>query len=179
MLFRKVRTIPAAAAVVVLLLQMSVANMGFAQVESARFNRGGLTLLLGSGVGINGGWPRGVGLGGPSLGIGDFLEEDLAVMVRGTGVFSSDRLSYVVGLSLQYWLNNRFSVEGGPGVGAWMHTLEEGGQGFGLIVGTSYTVLGGGMHSLQVGVEYAFFSSYPGNRRVVRNLGLVLRYQLL
>ena len=75
-------------------------------------------------------------------------------------------------------MSNRFNVEGGPVVGVWFQGLETGGQGFG--VGAGYTIIGSGKHSLQVSVEYAFLSDTSfGERRVIRNLGIILRYQLL
>ena len=173
------RVIPAVAAVFALMLQLPAADMGFAQAEDSGFERSGLTLLLGSGVGINNDWPRGLGFAGPSLGIGGFASKNVAVMVRGTGVFSNTHLSYFTGLSMQYWMTNRFSVEGGPGVGVWLESLERGGEGFGLIIGASYTIIGGGMHGLQISAEYAFISDTGSRRRrVARSLGIVLRYQL-
>ncbi len=173
------RIIPATAAVVALLLQLPVANRGFAQAEDSGFDRGGFTLLIGSGVGSTDNWRGGVGFAGPSFGIGGFATKNVAIMARFTGVFSGS-LAYFTGLSMQYWMSNRFNVEGGPVGGVWFQGLETGGLGFGLIVGAGYTIIGSGKHSLQVSVEYAFLNDVTfGGSRVIHNFGIILRYQLL
>ncbi len=173
------RIIPATAAIVALLLQLPVANMGFAQAEDSGFERGGFTLLIGSGVGSTDNSRGEVGLAGPSFGIGGFASKNVAIMARLTGVLSNARISYSTGLSVQYWVSNRFNVEGGPVVGFWFEG-ETGGRGYGLMLGAGYTIIGSGKHSLQVSVEYAFVNDTTYREsRVARNYGIILRYQLL
>jgi len=158
-----------------------------AAVEKIPYDRGGFTLLLTLGAGYQNdaalsesAW----GLGGLNLGIGGFLNEDLALMFRvsGTNVSydvtgggSVSQVSGVGGVGVQYWPNDKVNVEGAVGMGFW--DLEgTSDQSFGLILGAAYAFFNSGKHNLQVGLEYAPAFTDPDT---VHNLGIVFGWQFL
>jgi hypothetical protein len=153
-------------------------------------NRGGFTLLLTMGVGLqNNAWidESGVGIGGLNLGIGGFVSPDLAVMFRisGTnvrfenvGFFNStvDMVSGVGGVSVQYWVNDFVNLEGGAGFGLADTNVDLDERGFGLILGAGFSFFHRGKNSLQVGIEYAPVFLDVGN---IHNICITFGWQLL
>ena len=151
----------------------------------SRSGRGGFTLLLNMGFGIQndlGIEESARGLAGLNLGVGGFVNEKIAVMFRisGTnvsydfGLFGElDQISGVAGPSLQYWATDRLTLEAGGGFGFWQTPGDEE-RGFGLILGAGAVLLSQGKHNLQVGVEYAPAFTDGGS---VHNLGITFGYQ--
>ena len=149
--------------------------------------RGGFTILTTIGAGFQrdqGLADSAAGLAGLNLGIGGFLNDRAAVMFRisGTNVkydvgeFGEVRqVSGVAGGSLQYWVNERFAVEGGAGVGFWRAAAEDE-QGFGLILGASGVIFMHGKHNITAGIEYAPAFTDSGT---VHNFGFVVGYQFV
>ena len=76
-----------------------------------------------------------IGLAGLNLGVGGFLTENLALMFRLSGTnathefgafgydFDISQVSGVAGLTVQHWLDDRFYIEAGPGMGFWSCAL--------------------------------------------------------
>jgi hypothetical protein len=163
-----------------------VSTHALAQGKSDRPDRGAFTLLLTLGYGIQ---TSGVidesasGLSGLNLGAGGFLSENAALMFRlsGTNVtydvggLDFQSVSGVGALSVQYWLDDRFNVEGGPGFGFLSNDVVDK-RGFGLVMGTGYSVFFRGKHSLQFGVEYA---PVFVDERTIHNFGITFGYQFL
>jgi hypothetical protein len=158
---------------------------GFAASGSAQEtvpNRSGFTLLLNLGVGFQRDEFYGsteTGVGGINLGLGAFVNDDLALMFRlsGTNVSygGTRQTSGVGGPALQYWVNDRVHLEGGVGIGFWdVEGTNEG--GLGLIFGAGYSVFNNTGHNLYLGVEYAPAFTEP---ETVHNFGIVFGWQLL
>lgn len=151
-------------------------------------NRGGFTVLVNAGLGIQHDAAfeeTAVGVSGLNLGVGGFLTEDLGLLFRVSGTTASydagpfgdlTQVSGVVGATVQYWVSDRFNLEAGPGVGLW--SIDGGGsqEGFGLILGAGLTLFNRGKHNLQVGIEYAPAFTDAGT---VNNLGFTFGYQFL
>ena len=160
-------------------------------------HRKGFTLLVNAGPGyqtsIRG---EKLGLGAYSIGIGDFLKEDLAVMVRiaatnikhgefrraganntiSEDVFDDRRTAGVVATTLQYWPYNRVYVEAGPGVGFLKDEFTRNTTvGLGFIVGAGFSLIQRQQNNLLIGVEYA-----PALKQghTVHSFGLTVGYQL-
>jgi hypothetical protein len=154
-------------------------------------DRGGFTLFLSLGYG----WQAdssldetAAGLAGLNLGVGGFVTDDLALMFRisGTNVTyeftgstasadsTIDSVSGTGTLSAQYWLTDRFNIEGGLGYGAVDNDVREE-TGFGLLVAAGYAVIIQRRLGLQAGIEYApvFIHSEP-----VHNIGFNVGFQL-
>jgi hypothetical protein len=151
--------------------------------QQATPDRSGFTLLLNIGVGIQRDEFFGVtetGLGGLNLGLGGFVDENLALLFRTSGTNVSydggRQTSGTAGATLQYWVNDRVNVEGGVGIGFW--NFENGGDdtGLGLVLGAAYSIWNNERHSLSVGIEYAPAFTDP---ETVHNFGLVFGWQLL
>ena len=123
------------------------------------------------------------GLSGLNLGVGRFLTEDLALMFRFSGTNVSydfgflgdyNQVSGVAGPTLQYWVSDRFNLEGGLGVGFWNSEGPDE-RGVGLILGAGVTLFNRGKHNLQLGFEYA-----PAfTEGTVHNVGFAFGYQFL
>lgn len=157
----------------------------FAQAKDEPERRG-FTILVNLGVGIQHDEFFGdsaVGFGGANLGIGGFLTKDLALMFRfsGTnvtydqGLFGNfGQVSGVVGGTVQYWASDRFSLEGGLGLGFWNDEFEFSDPALGLIFGAAGTVFNRGKHNLVVGGEYAPAFTEGGT---VHNLCFTFGYQ--
>ena len=159
-------------------------NIVFAQMAPEP-DRGGFTFLINFGPGyqtdvIGGG---AVGFGGLNLGVGDFLKEDLAVLIRLSATHAehesifANQVAGVAGATLQYWLKRGIYLEGGMGIGFATRDLERGLQlGVGVLVGTGITVFNRRKNNVHVGVEYtpAFLVGES-----VHNLGFKVGYQLL
>ena len=148
-------------------------------------DRGGFTALVDFGVGVQRDASideTAVGLAGVNLGVGGFLNRDLALMFRisGTNVtydlggVDYDQASGVAGAALQFWLSDKFNVEAGGGVGFWRGDTEEDNQGFGLILGAGVSIFNRGKHNLQLGIQYAPAFTDPGT---VHNVGFTFGYQ--
>jgi hypothetical protein len=164
--------------------------VAFAQNEGEGPNRGGFTLLLNLGVGVqhDAAFEKSeAGLAGLNLGVGGFLTDHAALMFRvsGTNVTYTlqtpglqgqvSQVSGVAGVTLQYWLNDAWNIEAGPGLGFWdTGGLSE--EALGLVVGTGLTIFNRGKHNLQVGVEYAPAFTDSGT---VNNVGITFGYQFL
>lgn len=154
---------------------------GVAQA-SAGPDRGGFTLLVDLGVGRqdDGALPEAkTALAGINLGIGGFLSDDLALWFRASGTTADygafTQTSGVGAPALQYWVNDRFNIEGGVGFGFW--DIEDNNEtGLGLFLGTGVTIFNSGRHNLQIGLEYAGAFTDP---ETVHNIGLTFGYQLL
>ena len=151
-------------------------------------DRGGFTLLVNLGIGSQlEGDSSAIGLAGLNLAAGGFVTENLALMFRVSGTtathefeafgydFDISQVSGVVGLTAQHWLDDRFYIEAGPGMGFW--SVEELGSesGFGVILGTGVTIFNRGKHNLQLGIEYAPMFTDP----TIHNLGFTFGYQFL
>jgi hypothetical protein len=153
--------------------------------------RGGFTLLVNLGVGVQrlqiaGGSESTTGLAGANLGIGGFVNPNLAVLGRfsGTNVsyddFDVNVVAGVVGATAQFWIHERFAVEAGGGLGFFRDDADEQDSGFGLILGASGVLLRGGKHNLTAGIEYApaFFSDELfGESFSIHNFGFTIGYQ--
>lgn len=148
-------------------------------------NRKGFTLLLSAGLGFQSDdalEESTLGIGGLNAGIGGFLSPRLGLLFRVSGTtvnydydeFDYTQTSGVGGIALQYWLSDRFNVEGGPAVGFWTSDLGDD-EGFGLLVAAGYSVFQSTKTSLQLGVEWAPAFT-EGN---VQNLSFNLGFQLL
>ena len=172
----------------VFLATLIPAGAALAQAEQAATtpqgpNRGGFTLLLTMGVGLQSNEMTDestAGLGGLNLGIGGFVSPDLAVMFRASGTNVSfdnrDVVSGVGGVSVQYWANDVVNLEGGAGFGFANADPGTEESGFGLIIGAGFSFFHRGKNSLQVGVEYAPVFLDFGN---VHNVSIAFGWQLL
>jgi len=128
-----------------------------------------------------------------NLGIGAFVTDRVAILARysamTTGTDSRDfsfscspnpcaiRVSAgVAGATAQFWVNRRFAIEGGAGVG--FQTDSGGGAetGFGLILGATADLVHWGKHHLTAGFEYApaFMAS-----ETIHTFGFVIGYQFV
>jgi hypothetical protein len=147
-------------------------------------DRGGFTALVDLGVGVQSDSAieeTAVGVAGVQFGVGAFVNRDLAVMFRlvGTTVnYDLDGVEYgqtsgVVGPAVQWWLSDRFNVEGGAGWGFW-NGADDKDSGLGLLFGAGVSVFNRGKHNLQVGVQYVPAFTTPGT---VHNLGFTFGYQ--
>ena len=147
-------------------------------------DRGGFTMLLNLGVGRqnDGALPDAkTALAGLNLGIGGFLTDDLALWFRASGTtaqydeFGFDQTSGFGGPALQYWVNDKFNIEGGVGAGLWVvEDTDE--TGLGIMLGMGFVIFNSGRHNLQIGVEYAGAFTDP---ETVHNMGLTFGWQLL
>jgi len=168
---------------------MLASTGAIAQEADAAPDRSGFTLLLSLGVGNQINEPMdetAVGLGGLNLGIGGFLNPDLALWFRisGTNVsFSPEGASEdtrVVSagglLGVQYWANDSFNLEAGAGVGFANADPGDREQGFSMMLGAAWSFYHKGVTSFQVGVEYAPVFLDAGN---IHNIGIVFGWQLL
>jgi hypothetical protein len=144
--------------------------------------RGGFTLILDLGVGLQHDQAIGStesGLAGINLGIGGFLTDRLALMLRASGTNVSygpvRQVSGTAAPALQYWASDRLSLTGGVGMGLWsVEEFDETGPG--LVLGVHYAIWQSGGHSLFLGVDYAPAFTDP---ETVHNLGILFGWQLL
>ena len=122
------------------------------------------------------------GLSGFNVGAGWFLNEKYAVLFRTSTTYVAyddeiighyAQLSGVVGGTVQYWLTDRLSAEGGLGMGYWRS--DEGSErDLGMILGASWVILDRGRHDFTVGFEYAPAYLASGT---VHNYGFTVGYQ--
>jgi|GEM_PF-1254415 len=156
-------------------------------------DREGFTFLLSIGVGFQAAEGESEsGLGGLNLGLGGFINDNLAVLGRISGTTVSEEqsgieaslISGTLGLTLQYWLNDRVFLEAGPGLGFARAEISIAGlgsdtadeTGFGLILGGGFVVFNKKRNNIHIGVEYApvFLDSVD-----INNIGITVAYQLL
>ena len=147
--------------------------------------RGGFTFLVNLGVGVqrdSGFENTAVGWAGLNIGVGGFLNEKMAALFRtsGTNVVHSvgglgeaRQTSGVAAGSLQYWISDRFTIEGGLGLGFW-RIEDETERGLGAIVGAGAVLLNRGRHNVLANVEYVPAFTDPA---AVHNLGFTIGYQ--
>ena len=163
-------------ALLVLAMLLFVATPAFAQ-------HSGFTALANIGVGFQNDSfydETATGLGGLNVGAGWFLTDRMAVLGRISGTrvnFDASggawQSSTVYGGTIQFWLNNWASIEGGAGLGRWSDEFEDSDNGFGLIIGFHASVFKKGAHHIRAGVEYApVFTDVK-----VHNIGVVVGYQ--
>jgi len=119
------------------------------------------------------------GLAGLNVGAGVFVNNRIAILGRfsGTNVDYgyATQVSGVLGGTVQFWVTDRFIVEGGGGFGYWSFdsgTVSE--NGFGLIVGANFVVWSRGSHCLLAGFEYAPVFT---DTDTVHNVGITFGYQ--
>ena len=150
--------------------------------------RSGFTFLVKAGTGFQQDAALGksaFGFGGFDIGIGDFLNENLAVMLRLSAVevtydnlFNFNQTSGFAGATLQYWMASRFYIEGGPGVGfSRLSNFDNGYHaGISVLAGAGMSLRTWGKHNILIGIEYspAFFASDD----IIHNAGLRVGYQL-
>lgn len=166
----------------IVLMLFAVATHGSAQEASSGPERGGFTLLLNLGVGLqHDAWigTTETGLGGLNLGIGGFVSDNLALLFRASGTTADyggiSQTSGVGAVSAQYWATDKLSLEGGVGFGFW--TVEGSNDtGAGIVLAAGYSVFNRGKHNLSIGVEYAPAFTDPDT---VHNIGIVFGWQLL
>ena len=119
------------------------------------------------------------GVEGINLGLGGFVNEDLAILLRTSGTTVSydggTQTSGTVGPTIQYWVSDKLNVEGGVGIGLWDF---EGANdtALGLILGVGYSIWNNEGNSLYLGAEYAPAFTSPST---VHNFGIVFGWQLL
>ena len=149
--------------------------------------RAGLTLMVNVGPGYQHDSQfdsHGTGIGRVSLGVGDFLKNDLAVFLRFSvtnvdhkdGFFPQRQTSGFGGVSLQFWQNSRFFIETGLGVG---FTSEETSKrqhgGISALLGTGVTLYSFGKSNVHFGMEY---SPAVVRSDMVHTIGINIGYQL-
>jgi hypothetical protein len=148
-------------------------------------DRGGFTLLVDAGVGVQNDTAieeTAVGVAGLNFGVGGFVTRKMAIMARysgtaasyGTPVGDIDQISGVFAPTFQYWPGRRLYLEGGLGAGVW-DAEGDSNSGLGLILGAGFTVWNRGKHNLQLGFEYAPAFADPG---AIHNVGITFGYQL-
>jgi hypothetical protein len=142
--------------------------------------RGGFTLMLDLGLQHDEAFgTTESGLAGINLGIGGFLSDRLALLLRASGTNVDygpvRQVSGMAGPALQYWANDRLGLTGGVGLGLWsIEDVNE--SGLGLIMGVQFAVWQSGRHSLFLGLDYAPAFTDPGT---VHNIGILFGWQLL
>ena len=165
--------------ILAILMLACLATAGSAQEAP---DRSGFTMLLNVGVGFQRDEFFAVtetGVEGINLGLGAFVNEDMAIMFRTSGTTVSydagSQVSGVAGPVLQYWFNEKVNFEIGGGVGLWSFGDADD-TALGLIFGVGYSIWNNAGHSLYVGGEYAPAFTDPAT---VHNFGIVFGWQLL
>jgi Outer membrane protein beta-barrel domain len=160
---------------------LAVASPAFAQAPA----RTGFTVLANLGVGFQNDdfyEETATGLAGLNFGAGWFLTDNVAVLGRISGTratfdtFDVTQTSAVYGGSIQYWLNNWASIEGGVGLGRWSDSDGLSENGWGLIVAFNATVFQRGRHHVRAGVEWAPVFTDTSN---IQNIGVTVGYQFV
>ena len=79
---------------------------------------------------------------------------------------------------MQYWLNDRFSIEGGAGIGFWANDaggFDQSEQAFGIVAAVAGSVYKRGRHHMRISFEYTpAFTDFA-----VHNIGFTVGYQLV
>jgi hypothetical protein len=153
-------------------------------VASPAFAQSGFTVLANVGVGFQNDEfyeETATGIGGLNVGAGVFLTPKIAVLGRissTSAIFDASgarQTSTVYGGTIQMWLNNWASIEGGAGLGRWSDAFNDSDNGFGIIVAFHASVFQRGSHHIRAGVEYApVFTDV-----MVQNIGVVVGYQFV
>lgn len=147
--------------------------------------RTGFTILTNVGFGVQrdqGYEESATGLAGINLGIGGFLNNQLAVMFRISGTNAKydfapvdfRQVSGVAGGSIQYWTSDRVNIEAGIGLGFWRDEFYDDDQGFGIILAVNGVLARSGGHNLIAGVDYS--PAFTGSG-TVHNFGFTVGYQ--
>ena len=144
--------------------------------------RGGFTLIVDLGMGFQRDGSIGYtkkGVAGITGGVGVFLHDDTAFMLRLMGTSADYRgtlqASGVFASTVQYWPADRLNVELGAGLG--VRSMGDGSDGgLGVIAGVGYTLFRAGSHSFQVAVQYAPAFTQPAT---VHNFGVTFGWQVL
>jgi hypothetical protein len=173
------KEIPMAATSLIRLFALVLALISLPSLASAQADRGGFTLLLNGGLGAQADTEiddAALGLSGLNLGLGGFVAPKLAVLGRFSGTNVNydlfEQSSGVWGATVQYWARDRAAIEVGAGFGYWRAEGFDD-TGFGLILGTHFTIVNRGKHNFQAGLEYApAFTTNP-----VHNIGITFGYQ--
>jgi hypothetical protein len=139
-------------------------------------------LGIGGGVWTDGGHDALYGLGGPTFGIGSFVNPTLAVSVRMSGslYLGEGGMAYigVLGPNLQAWLNDRAWVGGGGGLGFAIGCGEgcDGIAGLGLDARLGYAFQPRGQRGMNLSIEvsYASFGELLGG---IETVSALLGYQ--
>ncbi len=175
----------------------SPAAFGVSFVPSVRQDepkRRGFTLLVNAGVGVRrDDLYEGTLTGFTSnYGIGAFVTDRVAILARYTTTSTAARsLTHfscspepcyvglgagVAGATAQFWVNSRFAIEGGAGLGFWLDSGSRSDTGIGLILGGTASIVNRGSHRLTAGLEYApaFTPSMT-----IHTFGLVIGYQYI
>lgn len=175
----------------------------FAMAPEARAqDRGGFTLLATIGYGIQSGdvtndWDAQngiseshtrVGLSGLNIGVGAFVSNKNALMLRlsrskthanyadafGQGA-TRDVPAGTLTLDLQHWLGDRWNFEVGAGLG-FLDLEEVDAPGLGFFAAVGYSFMLRGSHSFQIGVENALYRDGVSD---INSLGLCLGFQFM
>jgi len=165
--------------------------------SSASFRRG-ITGELNLGVGFI--WARNEGqdsdtevaLAGLSFGLGGWLNDRMALTVRGAGATYSpaDGVRFTTaffGPTLQYWTDDHFWLGGGVGLGIAAISIDgadvqpDPETGFGLDLRAGYTFTTGSDNTFNVSVEYnpTFFDVEGAGSVQINSFGLLFGYQHL
>jgi hypothetical protein len=163
-------------------------------VRQSEPKRSGFTALVKGGVGVRRDDLYEETLTGVTtqLGIGAFVTDRVAVLVRYSATTAGARSlsnfscspepcrigldAGVVGATAQFWLNSRFAIEAGAGLGFWFDSGSGADTGFGLILGGTASIVSRGHHHLTAGFEYApaFTPSVT-----IHTFGFVIGYQFI
>lgn len=131
-----------------------------------------------------------LGVGGLSVGVGGWINPQIAVTGRIAGVTipgaGDARASAIfAGPAIQYWVDNRFWLGGGLGLGLLAGQDQSGTQqdsiaGFGLDLRVGYTFNEGSEHTINASLELnpGFFSE-NNSSATVTGIGILLGYQYL
>jgi hypothetical protein len=156
----------------------------FAQVApTAAQGRHGFTVLANLGVGFQHDpylADSASGLAGPNVGAGVFVTNRIAILGRFSGTNAdfgyARQVAGVLGGTVQFWVTDRFIVEGGGGFGYWsFNHAEFREEGYGLIVGANFVAWSRGSHCLLAGFEYAPTFTETDT---VHSIGITFGYQL-
>ena len=167
------------AVLVAAVMLLFVASPAFAQ-------RSGFTVLANVGVGFqNDEFYKETAIGvGLNFGAGVFLTEHIAVLGRFSGTSATfdvsgvRQASGVWGATVQFWVNNWASIEGGAGYGRWSDAFNDSDDGFGLIVAFQASVFRRGSHHIRAGFEYAPLApSAKSAYTMIHNMAVVVGYQ--
>jgi hypothetical protein len=157
------------AAVIILLLLLPAAAGAMGVPE-----RNGFTLELGIGLGFMHVFPEegdstnDVGLAPLSFSLGAFINNQMAIMFRASGVSNLEEVAgkdivtflLFAGVHFQYWITDEFFVSGGPGfaslgaaeAGDFFDTIDRE-RGFGLSLRGGFSFANWENHSLRVSLE--------------------------
>ena len=157
-------------------------KLGMSFAPRAAASHHGFTVFINIGAGVQKDEFYGetsTGLAGLNFGVGWYVADNVAVLFRGSGTRGSfqdgdvDQVSGVFGGTIQFWLNQRFAIEGGAGLGRWSDNFGDSDTGFGIIAGVTAVLVQRGSHHITAGAEYAPVFTTDGT---VHNIGFVVGY---